>query len=126
MLTDLQSLDDLGPSTQLLDARATERYRGDLEPVDPRAGHIPQARTLPWTELLDERGRFRPPAAIRERFADVGVGDASSMVASCGSGVTACALLIAAAHAQLGCGQLFVPSFSGWSSDPTRTVVTGD
>lgn len=115
--------------TLVLDARAPERYRGDVEPVDPRAGHIPGARNLPLGRMLDPTtGRLADAAALRARFAEVGVTDetAAGVVASCGSGVSACLLLVALEHAGLGRGRLFVPSFSGWSSDPSRTVATGD
>lgn len=115
--------------TVVLDARAPERYRGDVEPVDPRAGHIPGARNLPLGRLLDPAtGRLADAAAVRARFAEVGVTEANAadVVASCGSGVSACLLLVALEHAGLGRGRLFVPSFSGWSSDPARVVATGD
>ena len=106
----------------LLDARAPERYRGETEPVDPRAGHIPGARNLPVSAVLDpDTGRLADPATLRARFADIG----ADVVASCGSGVSACILLIAMEHAGLAPGRLFVPSFSGWSSDASRTVATG-
>lgn len=116
-----------GAGTTVLDARAPERYRGEVEPVDPRAGHIPGARNLPLGRLLDPAtGRLAEPEVLRERFAAVGVTDAADLVASCGSGVSACLLLVAAEHAGLGRGRLFVPSFSGWSSDPGRAVAIGD
>jgi thiosulfate/3-mercaptopyruvate sulfurtransferase len=109
----------------VLDARAGERYRGDIEPVDPRAGHIPIAKSLPWTELLAKDGTLLEPAQITSRFSALGVDDAEQLVASCGSGVTACMLLVAAEYAGLGSGRLFVPSFSGWSEDSKRAVSVG-
>lgn len=113
-------------ATRLLDARAAERYEGKVEPVDPRAGHIPGARNLPIGRVLDPAtGRFADPATLRQRFAEVGVTSGDQVVASCGSGVSACILLAALHHAGLGDGRLFVPSFSGWSSDPDRRVATG-
>lgn len=92
----------------LLDARAPERYRGDREPVDPVAGHIPGARNVPFASLMDESGRFRPPAELREL---IGTGD---LAAYCGSGVTA-ATLVAAAEAVGGPGvRLYAGSWSEW------------
>jgi len=119
----LAAPDELGTGV-LLDARAPERYRGDLEPVDPRAGHIPGAVNLPWTTLLDERGRFLAPGELRRRFADKGAAS-GPVIVSCGSGVTACALALAHEVAGLGAVRLFVASFSGWSSDRARDVVVG-
>ena len=111
---------------RLLDARAAERYEGTVETVDPRAGHIPGARNLPVGAVLDPAtGHFADPDTLRERFAAVGVTAGDQVVASCGSGVSACILLTALEHAGLGQGRLFVPSFSGWSSDPGRRVATG-
>ena len=116
-----------GADTVVLDARSPERYRGDVEPVDPRAGHIPGARNLPVGRMLDPTTlRLADPAALRQRFTDVGITDASEVIASCGSGVSACILLIALEHAGLGRGRLFVPSCSGWSSDPGHVVASGD
>ena len=109
----------------LLDARAPERYRGEVEPVDPRPGHIPGAANLPWTALLDRAtGRFASAAELRARFSDVGAAE-GAVIVSCGSGVTACALAIGRELAGLGPTRLFVASFSGWSSDPSRDVALG-
>jgi thiosulfate/3-mercaptopyruvate sulfurtransferase len=123
MLEALEDFDTLKPSTVVLDARAPERYSGLVEPVDPRPGHIPGALNLPWTALLDADGKLADETVLREAFAELGLSSADDLVASCGSGVTACMLLIAAEHAGLGSGRLFVPSFSGWSSS-TRDVAT--
>jgi thiosulfate/3-mercaptopyruvate sulfurtransferase len=113
----------------VLDARAPERYRGDTEPVDARAGHIPGARNAPWTANLDpSTGRFRSPEQLRERYAAIGVEADIEVVASCGSGVSACHDLIALELAGLGGplgGRLFVASWSGWSADGSRPVATG-
>ena len=79
----------------LIDARAPERFRGDTEPVDPVAGHIPGAVNVPTTANLDERGRFLPPERLREVYAGVGADTASSVAAYCGSGVTAAHDLLA-------------------------------
>jgi thiosulfate/3-mercaptopyruvate sulfurtransferase len=123
MLQQVDDLDALEASAVVLDARAPERYSGAVEPVDPRAGHIPVASNLPWTTLLGTDGRLAPTDDLRADFAKAGISSATDLVASCGSGVTACMLLIAAEHAGLGSGRLFVPSFSGWSSS-TRDVAT--
>jgi thiosulfate/3-mercaptopyruvate sulfurtransferase len=116
LLEDLADLDALPSSAVVLDARAPERYSGAFEPVDPRAGHIPGASNLPWTSLLGDDGRLASAEALQAAFRQAGIERADDLVASCGSGVTACMLLIAAEHAGLGRGRLFVPSFSGWSS----------
>jgi thiosulfate/3-mercaptopyruvate sulfurtransferase len=110
----------------LLDARAAERYRGEVEPVDPRAGHVPGARSLPAASTLAEDGRLLPVEQLRRRLAAVGVVDGADVVASCGSGVTACHTLLVLEHAGLGRGRLFPGSFSAWSADPDRPVSTGD
>lgn len=108
----------------LLDARAPERYRGEVEPIDPRAGHIPGARSAPWTDNVDpETGRFRPPGELAERYQELGA-DGGAVV-YCGSGVTACHDLLAIRHAGLPDGLLYAGSWSDWSSDPAREVATG-
>jgi len=113
-------------STVAIDARAGERYRGEVEPVDPRPGHVPGAQSVPWTSVLDpETGRFRSAAALRDRFAEVGVGDETPVVAYCGSGVTACIDVLAVEVAGLGPARLFASSWSGWCADPGRPVATG-
>jgi thiosulfate/3-mercaptopyruvate sulfurtransferase len=109
----------------LIDARAAERYRGEVEPVDPVAGHIPGAVNLPTAGNLGPDGTFLDPAALRRRFADAGVGAATPVVAYCGSGVTAAHELLALEVAGLGDGAaMYPPSWSGWVSDRTRPVVT--
>jgi thiosulfate/3-mercaptopyruvate sulfurtransferase len=110
----------------VLDARAPERFRGETEPVDRRAGRIPGARNLPWTANLDrDTGRFLGRDELRARFAAVGVDEDTPVVAYCGSGVSACADLLALEAAGLPPGRLFVASWSGWSADPARPVATG-
>lgn len=108
-----------------LDARAAARYRGTVEPVDPRAGHIPGAVLAPWTDNLRD-DRFLPPEELRARFAALGVHPGTPVVASCGSGVSACANVLALEAAGLGPVRLFVASFSGWANDPARPVATGE
>ncbi|OHV36737.1 MULTISPECIES: rhodanese-like domain-containing protein [Pseudofrankia] len=109
----------------LLDARAGERYRGELEPVDPRAGHIPGARSAPTAANLDEHGRFLPAEELRARFAALGAGEGTGVVGVyCGSGVTASHELAALAVAGID-AVLYPGSWSDWSSDPDRPVATG-
>ena len=115
-----------GPASQriLLDARAGERYRGEIEPVDPRAGHIPGAVSAPTTGNVDGAGRFLSPAELRRRFESLGITDDSRVGVYCGSGVTAAhqvaALELAGFHAAL-----YPGSFSEWSSNANLPVVTG-
>jgi len=115
-------------STRLVDARAGERYRGETEPIDPRAGHIPGALSLPLTGNLGPDGRFLPVAQLAARFAavvpDGGPGDVD-VIAYCGSGVSACHNLLAletCGHL----GRLYVGSWSAWSSTPELPAATGD
>jgi thiosulfate/3-mercaptopyruvate sulfurtransferase len=110
----------------VVDARAAERFRGESEPIDPVAGHIPGARSAPWSENLDEHGRFRSPEALRERYRALGVGDAHDAVAYCGSGVTSCLDVFALRLAGLGDARLYEGSWSGWIEGRTRPVATCD
>lgn len=113
-------------SPPLLDARATPRFRGEQEPIDPTPGRIPGARSLPFSMLL-EAGRFATPERVREVFQRVLRGDeAESAVCYCGSGVTACHLLLGAASAGLPLPRLYAGSYSEWIADGTRAVATGD
>ena len=106
----------------LIDARAGERYRGEVEPIDPRAGHVPGAISLPTGDNLDANGRFRPVAELRERFA---VADSATEVGVyCGSGVTASHEIAALAAAGID-AVLYPGSWSAWSADPTRPVAIG-
>jgi thiosulfate/3-mercaptopyruvate sulfurtransferase len=113
---------DRPAGTRLIDARAAERYRGDTEPIDRQAGHIPGAENLPLSGNLGADGRFRPLAALAERYADL---RDQAVIAYCGSGVSACHDLLALeAVGQL--GRLYVGSWSAWSSHPDLPVSTGD
>jgi thiosulfate/3-mercaptopyruvate sulfurtransferase len=107
----------------LLDARAPERFRGEVEPVDPVAGHIPGARNLPSTSMLGADGRFLPDARLTAMFAESGVGPQSAVGAYCGSGVTASVVLAALCAAGVNAA-LFPGSWSQWSGED-RPVVTG-
>jgi len=100
----------------LLDARLGERYRGEVEPVDPKAGHIPGALSAPWQENLGPDGRFKSPEELRRRFADLGVDDETGAVAYCGSGVNATHDLLAMEIAGLKNGRLYAGSWSDWSN----------
>jgi thiosulfate/3-mercaptopyruvate sulfurtransferase len=109
----------------LLDARAPERFRGDVEPLDTRAGHVPGARNRPWADNLAD-GRFLPRHALREQYeALLGALPPTRAIVSCGSGVTACHDLLAMEHAGLHGARVYADSWSGWISDPSRPIATG-
>jgi thiosulfate/3-mercaptopyruvate sulfurtransferase len=108
--------------TTLVDARAADRYRGDVEPVDRQAGHIPGAINLPHLDNLDADGRHRPAHELTERFDDLG----PAPVVYCGSGVTACHDVLAMSIAGITDARLYPGSWSDWSSRPDRPVATGD
>lgn len=107
----------------VVDSRAEERYRGEVEPLDPVAGHIPGAINLPFADNLGVGGRFNPTDRQRARFEAAGVD--REAVFYCGSGVTACHNVLAVEAAGLGRPRLYVGSWSGWSSDPERPIATG-
>ncbi|VXB74904.1 putative 3-mercaptopyruvate sulfurtransferase [Luteimonas sp. 9C] len=109
----------------LLDARAGARFRGEVEPLDPRAGHVPGARNRPYTDNLDG-GRFKPADALASDFdAVLGGHAATELAVMCGSGVTACHHLLAMAHAGREGAMLYAPSWSGWVDTPGRHVAVG-
>ena len=112
---DVDEVRRLPGSGVLLDARAAERYRGETEPVDPRAGHVPGAVSAPTTENLGPDGRFRPAEELRERFAALGVDDRTDVAVYCGSGVTAAHEVAALAVAGFEAA-LFPGSWSRWSN----------
>lgn len=121
----LQMRDD--PTYRLIDARTPERYRGEQEPIDPVAGHIPGAVNVPFTGNVTPDGHFLAPDALRNRFTDLfGAIAAQRIVSYCGSGVTGCHNLLALAHAGLGDGVLYAGSWSEWIADPNRPVATGN
>jgi thiosulfate/3-mercaptopyruvate sulfurtransferase len=116
-----------GRTSPLYDARAAERYRGDLEPIDPVAGHIPGARSLPYAENLGPDGRFLPENELRKRFEDAGIAAGGpAPIFYCGSGVTAAHNVLALRHAGLGNARLYAGSWSEWITDPRRPVATGE
>jgi thiosulfate/3-mercaptopyruvate sulfurtransferase len=114
------------PAVRILDARAPERYRGEVEPIDKVAGHIPGARNHAFGMSLDSENRFLPPQVLRDTLAASldGVAPGSAIV-YCGSGVTACHVLLALEHAGLAGARLYPGSWSEWSGDPSRPVATG-
>jgi len=121
----LRASSDAG--VRILDARAPERYRGEVEPIDAVAGHVPGARNHPFGLSLAGDGRFLPPAALREALsATLDSLPPERTVAMCGSGVTACHLLLAFEHAGFRGARLYPGSWSEWSSDPSRPVRTGE
>ncbi len=115
----------LSPSIALIDARAASRYRGEDEPIDPRAGHIPGAVNLPCADQVDEHGHLLPLAELRERFTAAGVLDAEEVVGYCGSGVSACFDLLLVEHLDGPPARLYPGSWSAWSANPQRPAATG-
>lgn len=108
----------------VIDARAGERYRGEKEPIDPKAGHIPGARSAPFTGNLEESGRFKSSAELRERFSELGIDAERGAVVYCGSGVNACHNLLAMEIAGVKNVRLYEGSWSDWSSRDAP-VATG-
>lgn len=109
----------------LLDARAAPRYAGAQEPIDPVAGHVPGALNLPYADMVAD-GRLRAPAQIRARVREVwGEASLQDAVLMCGSGVTACHLLLALEHAGLPGARVYPASWSGWIDDCLRPVAVG-
>jgi thiosulfate/3-mercaptopyruvate sulfurtransferase len=117
--------DAIDPDNVVIDARDSDRYRGEHEPVDPRAGHVPGALSLPCRANLDAAGRFLPVDELRRRFATAGVVAGVPVVSYCGSGVTACHNLLALEYAGLGPGRLYPGSWSQYSATD-RPVATGE
>lgn len=108
----------------VVDARAGERYRGEVEPIDTIAGHVPGTVSAPWSGNLDpQTGLFRSPEDLRRRYDGIGAGDGA--IAMCGSGVTACHDLLAMRVAGRERTRLFAASWSGWIADRSRPVATG-
>lgn len=124
-VTDTDGAAELAATGLLLDARAAERYRGELEPVDPRAGHIPGAVSAPTGENLAADGTFLPADELRKRFEEKGADPATRIGVYCGSGVTA-AHQIAALEIAGFAAALFPGSWSAWSTDPSRPAAKGD
>ncbi|MGD8429008.1 MAG: sulfurtransferase [Ectothiorhodospiraceae bacterium] len=111
----------------VVDARAAERYRGESEPIDPVAGHIPGARNRPFSENLDDDGRLLPPDTLAAHWrALLGEAGERQLVSMCGSGITACHHLLALTHAGIEGAALYPGSWSEWIRDPERPVATGE
>jgi thiosulfate/3-mercaptopyruvate sulfurtransferase len=110
----------------VLDARAGERFRGEVEPVDARPGHIPGAVSAPWSDNLVD-GRFAAPAVLRARYEALGVRDGGRVICYCGSGVTACHDVLALERAGFeGLDvRLYEGSWSDWARDPDRPAALG-
>ncbi|GIX35585.1 MAG: thiosulfate sulfurtransferase [Lysobacteraceae bacterium] len=111
----------------LIDARAPERFRGEVEPIDPVAGHIPGAINRHYALNLDVNGRFKPPGLLATEFRMlIGAAAPSDVIHMCGSGVTACHNLLAMEHAGLKGSRVYAGSWSEWISDPSRPVARGE
>jgi thiosulfate/3-mercaptopyruvate sulfurtransferase len=114
------------PTQTLIDARAPARFRGEVEPLDPVAGHIPGALNRPFTQNLDAQGFFKPAAILRAEFEALLAGrDPATVVHHCGSGVSAVPNIIAMEVAGLGPTALYAGSWSDWCSNPKRPVAQG-
>jgi len=124
MITRKQLAASLG-SVVLLDARAPERYEGRHDPIDPVAGHIPTAISAPYAENTSLDGRFLDPEELRRRFEGLGVGDVRTAITYCGSGVTSCSHVLAAAVAGLPEPLLYAGSWSDWCTTPGMPVAVG-
>ena len=119
-------LAELGAATVFLDARDPQRFRGESEPIDPRAGHIPGARNHCWRANLADDGKFRSPRELREAFGrSLGTLPDAATVHYCGSGVTACHNVLAQVHAGLPEPRVYCGSWSEWCRDPTRPAALG-
>jgi thiosulfate/3-mercaptopyruvate sulfurtransferase len=119
-------MSDVGdPSLILIDARNSDRYRGEVEPIDPEAGHIPGALNLPCRENLDTTGKLLPFEILRERFEQLIALTGTGVVSYCGSGVTACHNLLVLEHLGLGRGRLYPGSWSEYSSAPSNPIEKG-
>jgi thiosulfate/3-mercaptopyruvate sulfurtransferase len=115
------------PRYLILDARAKPRFRGEVEPIDPVAGHIPGAVSAPYEENLAPDGKFLPAETLRRRFEMLMKSvPPENVICYCGSGVTAAQNLLAIAHAGLGMGRLYAGSWSEWITDTSRPVARGD
>jgi thiosulfate/3-mercaptopyruvate sulfurtransferase len=122
----LVRLADVADLPLLVDSRAPERYRGEMEPLDPRAGHIPGAVNFFYQRNWDENGRYLDAEILREQFEQL-LEDTpvERTTFYCGSGVTTCANLLALAHAGMGDARMYTGSWSEWCRDPSRPIATG-
>jgi thiosulfate/3-mercaptopyruvate sulfurtransferase len=128
LLVNTDEINDMmgDPNSLVFDSRILERYRGEFEPIDPIAGHIPGAKLAPHPDLLDSDGLFLPKDALYGYFdnllGDVPVGKTAFY---CGSGVTAVQNILGLYHAGLGEAKLYAGSWSEWITDPSRPIETG-
>ncbi|MDO5662107.1 MAG: sulfurtransferase [Brachybacterium sp.] len=123
----IAGIDEVDPErASILDARVHERFTGETEPIDPRAGHIPGAVNVPFTENVDEDGQFLSKKKLRKRFQAAGLERSDDIIVYCGSGITATHSLLALERAGFSRARLFPGSWSQWSSDRRRRVATGD
>jgi thiosulfate/3-mercaptopyruvate sulfurtransferase len=121
----LATIDDAADRANVvIDARQRERFLGGPDALDPRAGHIPGARSVPAREHLDDGGRLKPQEDLRARFAQAGVVPGAPVVSYCGSGVSACHNLLVMEHAGIDGGRLYPGSWSQWSRTPERPIAT--
>lgn len=129
-VADADAAGSLARAGALLDARATARYTGETEPVDPRAGHIPGAINAPFAAHVDATGRWRTPPELGSMFAELGVVSGSPVGAYCGSGVTACSVVLALEYAGLTDVEhpaiLYAGSWSNWAADSSRPIAIGE
>ena len=112
----------------IVDSRAPERYRGDVEPIDPVAGHIPGAINLPWEGNVDEKGIFVATDELVERFRSLGDGRSApttEVIVHCGSGVTGCLDILALERAGISGARLYVGGWSEWCVDPVNPIAKG-
>ena len=109
-----------------IDARSHQRFLGEVTQIDKRAGHIPGSRSAPWSEVLDTEGMPRSADELRVHFKDLVADEGHTVVAYCGSGVSACMNILAMEQAGLAAPKLYVASWSGWSADPSREAATGE
>ena len=123
-LLDAAGAAELATTGLLLDVRTPERFRGEHEPIDPVAGHIPGARNFPVSRTVDTAGRVCPASAMHDELQALGGGETLPIGAYCGSGVSAAALVLALAHARVPAA-LYVGSWSDWITDPDRPVARG-
>lgn len=118
-------LGEIATGGTLIDARSADRFAGTADSIDRRPGHVPGSKSRPWSENIGDDGRLRPPDQLRAEFMALGAG-AGGWMASCGSGVTGCHNLWAAAVAGLEPGRLFPGSWSQWTFDDSRPVEVDD
>ncbi len=119
-------LDAVAAGGVLLDARSRERFIGTPNDIDARPGHVPGARSRPWTDNVGPDGRLLPVEVLRADLSELGVEPGSEVMASCGSGVTGCHDLLVARLIGLQGGRLYAGSWSEWALDPDRPVATGN